>query len=145
MRHVETPVGLAAAGLATATAIALLAIALGPHPIGDYYAESDFYGGYAAGAQLIQHGRLDPSRYGVVGPVYEIALAAVGSLTSNLFVAATAISILSSVIVLLLWFTVMRKVAGYAAALTVTALLAVNSTGVFATRPRHDRVTGMSW
>ena len=128
MRHKRTRAGLAAALLATALAIALLAIALGPHPIGDYYAESDFYGGYAAGAQLIQHGRLDPSRYGVVGPVYEIALAAVGSLTSNLFVAATAISILSAVLALLLWFTMLRRLAGDAAALTVTALLAINST-----------------
>lgn len=122
------PVGLAAVGLATAMAIALLTIALGPHPIGDYYAESDFYGGYAAGAQLIQHGRLDPSRYGVVGPVYEIALAAVGWLTNNLFVAATAISILSAVVVLLLWFTVLRKLIDDGAALTVIALLAFNST-----------------
>src|SRR5262245_59561185 len=122
------PVTLAAVALTSATAIALLAIALGPHPIGDYYAESDFYGGYAAGAQLIQHGRLDPSRYGVVGPVYEIALAAVGSLTSNLFVAATAISILSAVVVLLLWFAVLQELTNDAAALSVTALLALNST-----------------
>src|SRR5262249_2642783 len=106
----------------------LLAIAQGPHPIGDYYAESDFYGGYAGGAQLIQHGRLDPARYGVVGPVYEIALAAVGWLTPNLFIAATAISILSAVAVLLLWFMVLRKLAGDGAALTVAALLAVNAT-----------------
>jgi 4-amino-4-deoxy-L-arabinose transferase-like glycosyltransferase len=109
-------------------AIALLAIVLGPHPIGDYYAESDFYGGYAAGAQLIQHGRLDPSRYGVVGPVYEIALAAIGALTGNLFVAATAISILSAVAALMLWFTTLRKLIDDAAALTVIALLAFNST-----------------
>src|SRR5262245_9098432 len=122
------PVTLAAVALTSATAIALLAIALGPHPIGDYYAESDFYGGYAAGAQLIQHGRLDPARYGVVGPVYEIVLAAVGLLTRNLFVAATTISILSAVAALLLWFAMLRKLAGDAAALTVAALLAVNST-----------------
>ena len=127
-KHQGSALGLAAVGLSLTLAIALLAIARGPHPIGDYYAESDFYGGYAAGAQLIQHGRLDPSRYGVVGPVYEIALAAVGSLTGDLFVAATAISILSAVIVLLLWFTVLAGLTDAAAALTVTALLAANST-----------------
>jgi tetratricopeptide (TPR) repeat protein len=128
VRRPGTRITLAAVGLAAATAIALLAIALGPHPIGDYYAESDFYGGYAPGAQLIQHGRLDPARYGVVGPVYEIVLAVVGWLTRDLFVAATAISILSAVAVLWSWFAVLRKLTGDAAALTVAALLAANPT-----------------
>src|SRR2546421_9528 len=58
--------------------LALLAMALGPHRIGDYLAETDFYGDYAKGARLIEHGRLLPSRYGVVGPVYEITLGLVG-------------------------------------------------------------------
>src|SRR5262249_37453216 len=122
------PVTIVAVALTSATAIALLAIALGPHPIGDYYAESDFYGGYAAGAQLIQHGRLDPSRYGVVGPVYEIALAAVGLFSRSRVVAAPAIWVLSAVAVPLLWFAVLRKLTGDVAALTVAALLAVNPT-----------------
>ena len=43
-----------------------MAFAFVLHPVGDYYAESDFYGGYAAGARLIQSGHLDPSRYPVV-------------------------------------------------------------------------------
>src|SRR5260370_42616396 len=33
--------------------VALLAMALGPHAVGDYFAETDFYGDYAKGAQLI--------------------------------------------------------------------------------------------
>jgi len=49
-------------------ALALVALALGPHRIGDYYTESDFYGGYAPGALQIQAGHLDAGRYGVVGP-----------------------------------------------------------------------------
>src|SRR5438128_4413883 len=55
---------------------AWLAIVWGPHRIGDYWAESDFYGGYVEGARAILRGQLDPSRYSVVGPVYEIVLAA---------------------------------------------------------------------
>src|SRR5215475_10454788 len=57
--------------------IALLVIALGPHKVGDNFAETDFYGGYADGARALQRGRLDPARYGVVGPGYEVALALV--------------------------------------------------------------------
>src|SRR5438876_349593 len=59
-------------------AAALLYIALVPHRVGDYFAETDFYGDYAKGARLIQSGRLVPSRYGVVGPAYEVARALVG-------------------------------------------------------------------
>lgn len=130
MRHPPRwhPSTIAVLALAMATGACLLAISLGPHPIGDYYAESDFYGGYAAGARLIQHGRLDPARYGVIGPVYEIVLAAAGLTIRNLFAAATAISILSAMAALLLWFAVMRRLAGDAAALAATALLAVNAT-----------------
>ena len=50
-----------------ALAAVLIAMALGPHRVGDYFTESDFYGAYADG-WLIQRGRLVPSRYGVIGP-----------------------------------------------------------------------------
>jgi hypothetical protein len=58
--------------------VALLAMVLGPHRVGDYMTETDFYGQYAQGARLIQHGHLEPARYGVVGPGYELALALAG-------------------------------------------------------------------
>ena len=82
--------GAAIIALATAT---LLGVALFLHPVGDYYAESDFYGGYAAGARQVQHGILDPHRYVVVGPVYEVALALLGGLTRDLFLAGKLISV----------------------------------------------------
>ena len=56
--------GVVIAGLAAA----LLAMVFGPHRVGDYFTETDFYGAYAGGARMIQHGRLIPSRYGVIGP-----------------------------------------------------------------------------
>jgi len=78
-------------------AIVLLGAALGPHRIGDYFAETDFYGDYARGAGLIQHGRLIPARYGVVGPVYELTLALVGFLIRDLFLAAKLISVAAAI------------------------------------------------
>src|SRR5262245_63404299 len=90
--------------LALVLVTALLVVALGPHRIGDYSTETDFYGGYAQGARLIQHGRIIPTRYGVVGPGYEAALALVGLIVRNLFTAAELISIVSALAVVLLWF-----------------------------------------
>src|SRR5258706_10597996 len=66
-----------AVAVAVLFGIALLAMELGPHRIGDYFTETDFYGGYADGARALQRGQLDPARYGVVGPVYDVALALV--------------------------------------------------------------------
>src|SRR6185503_10596465 len=88
---------------------ALLALALGPHRVGDYFTESDFYGAYADGARLIQHGRLLPSRYGVIGPGYEVALAMVGFVVRDLFLAAELLSILSTLVTALLWFDLARR------------------------------------
>jgi len=118
----------AARAIAVVTGLALLAIVIGPHRIGDYYAESDFYGGYAEGARMIQHGRLDPGRYGVVGPGYEAALALIALVTRNLFAAAEAISIGGAVGALLLWFALVRRRAGAPLALVTVALLAANPT-----------------
>src|SRR5207249_2116284 len=90
---------LARAALAVAIllGVALLAMVFGPHRVGDYFTETDFYGGYAEGARAIQHGHLDPARYGVVGPVYDLALALAGSAVRDLFLAAELLSLLSAV------------------------------------------------
>src|SRR5262245_12820544 len=79
---------LVAWGVAAVYLIAVMAMILGPHKIGDIFAETDFYGGYADGARGLLHGKIDPSRYGVVGPGYEWALALFGALIPNLFLAA---------------------------------------------------------
>ena len=108
--------------------LALVALALGPHRVGDYYTESDFYGGYAPGALRIQSGHLDASRYGVVGPVYDAVLALVGRLTGGLFAAAQAISIASAAGALLLWYALLRRRSGAPLALAALAFLATNAT-----------------
>jgi hypothetical protein len=104
----------------------LLAIALGPHRIGDYFAETDFYGDYARGAQLIQHGRLIATRYGVVGPVYEMTLALVGFLARDLFLAAKLISVAAAAASLLLWFRLLARRADTRVALLAILFIATN-------------------
>jgi tetratricopeptide (TPR) repeat protein len=118
-----TPAGLAALGIGCA---AVLAMALWGHPVGDYHAESDFYGGYAAGARLIQHGHIEPGRYPVVGPLYEFALALFGFLFKNLFLAAKLLSALAACTTLALWFVLLRRAASATTALWGVALLAAN-------------------
>jgi hypothetical protein len=113
--------------LAAALAVALLAMTFGPHVVGDYFTETDFYGGYAEGARAIQRGHLDPSRYGVVGPGYEIALALVGFVVRDLFLAAGLIAALSSVTTLALLADLLRRRAGGAAALLAALFLATNA------------------
>src|SRR5512144_3215042 len=82
-----------AALLAALFAAALLAMVAGPHKIGDYMTETDFYGDYARGAQMVQHGKVVPARYGVVGPGYEVTLALAGFIVRDLFVAAQLLSV----------------------------------------------------
>ncbi len=89
--------------IAALLAIGLIAMVFGPHRIGDYFTETDFYGGYAVGARLLLSGRLDPSRFGVVGPGYEVMLAAAGLIVRDLFLAAQLLSVAATV--LTLWFT----------------------------------------
>jgi tetratricopeptide (TPR) repeat protein len=117
-----------ASAVVAATAVALIAVALGPHRVGDYYTETDFYGGYGPGARLIQRGVFDASRYGVTGPAFEALLALLGFLIRDLFVAAEVISIASALAALWLWFTLLRERVGGATAAWTTALLAVNAT-----------------
>jgi len=118
---------LAVGALALALGLGLLFMILGPHRIGDYMAETDFYGAYAEGARLVQHGHLIPSRYGVVGPGYEVLLALVGFVVPNLFVAAELISLIATVLTVLLWFALLRRRADARVAFAAAALLAVNT------------------
>ena len=108
-------------------AIAALAFIVGPHQLGDYMTETDFYGAYAQGARLVQRGILDPSRYGVIGPGYEVALGLFGFLVPNLFLAAELLSLLASLAVLLLWFRLVRRRASAMAACLMVLFLAVNA------------------
>jgi len=113
--------------LAAALTATLLAVALGPHRIGDYSTETDFYGAYADGARMIQHGRLDPARYGVVGPVYELTLALVGLVVRDLFTAAEMISIAGAVGTLLLWFHLLARRSSTRLALFAALFMASNA------------------
>jgi hypothetical protein len=125
----EPPAWCGAAGwlVVAGAALTLGWIAFRLHVVGDYATESDFYGGYAEGARLIQRGRIDFSRYPVVGPGYEVALALVGFLVRDLFTAARLISVGSAVGTLLLWRAIVRRLAGADVALWTIAFLAVNA------------------
>jgi tetratricopeptide (TPR) repeat protein len=90
--------------------------------------ETDFYGQYARGARLIQHGHLEPARYGVVGPGYELALAVAGLAVRNLFLAAGLLSLASTSLTLLLWAALLRRRAGAPAALGAVLFMATNAT-----------------
>jgi tetratricopeptide (TPR) repeat protein len=111
----------------SALAVALLATILGPHRIGDYYTETDFYGSYAAGARLIQQGRLIPSRYGVVGPGFEVMLGLAGFLVRDLFLAAELLAGLGTAAMVLLWFLLLRRLADARLGLLATLFLATNA------------------
>jgi hypothetical protein len=100
---------IAALALVAALFIASVLAIAGPHRVGDYFTESDFYGAYARGARLIQHGQLVPSRYTVVGPGYEIALAVAGFAIRDLFRAAQLLSALSVAGIAWAWFVLLRR------------------------------------
>lgn len=113
--------------LLIALIFALQFVIHGPHSIGDYFTETDFYGAYAAGARLIQHGVLDPSRYGVIGPVYEIVLALVGFVIRDLFLAAETISAAATALTLVLWYEILERRAGARVALIAALFIATNA------------------
>ena len=115
-----------ARGLLAAFAATLLWLALARHTVGDYGAESDFYGGYAAGARAIQQGTWDVGRYVVVGPGYEAVLALVGGVIPDLFTAAKLISVASAVGALGLWFALLAGRVGPGPSLWVLAFLIAN-------------------
>jgi hypothetical protein len=106
--------------------VALLLVAMLDHPVGDYFTESDFYGGYAEGARLVQRGVLDPARYVVVGPVYDLLLALVGAVTRDLFTAGRLLAVASASVTLAVWGALARRwLGGAAAAAALVALLAL--------------------
>ena len=111
--------------LAAAT-LALLWTALRLHRVGDYFTESDFYGGYAEGARAIQQGHVDPTRYSVIGPLYEFVLALVGSLAGDLFLAGRLISVAAACGTLWLWDRLLRRRLSPVTGLALVALLAAN-------------------
>jgi len=113
--------------LTGALVVALIIVVAGPHSIGDYFTETDFYGAYADGARLIQRGVLDPSRYGVIGPVYEVVLALVGFVIRDLFAAAEMISVASAAATLLLWFAILERRIGARVALLAALFVATNA------------------
>jgi tetratricopeptide (TPR) repeat protein len=117
----------AAWALVAAFGAVLLAIVLGPHRVGDVFTETDFYGSYGLGARALQAGHLNPSRYGVVGPVHEISLALVGFVVRDLFLAAELLSAASALVALLLWHRIARARAGALPALLAVAFLAANA------------------
>jgi hypothetical protein len=108
--------------------LALAVVAFRLHPVGDYFTESDFYAGYAPGARGIQHGVFDVARYGAYGPVYEVALAAAGAASGDLFVAARLLSLASAIALLLLALRVTDRLFGPAAGFWLVLLVALNAT-----------------
>jgi hypothetical protein len=120
----------AAYAVIAAFAAALAFMIAGPHPVGDVFTESDFYGAYGLGARALQHGHIDPSRYGVVGPVYEVLLAVLGLPARSpdaLFLVAELIALASMSAALVLWFRIVRARLGALAGLVATLLLASNA------------------
>jgi len=106
-----------------------LVIALGFHPIGDHYTESDFYGAYANGARRLLAGHLDPTRYGIYGPVYEWLLAGAGAIGLELFFAAKLLAVVSAAVVLASTWAMVAASLGRGAARW--AILLVAATPVF--------------
>lgn len=102
-------------------------LAFGLHVVGDYFTESDFYGGYAEGARMVQQGHLDPARHGVYGPLYEIVLALVGYVARDLFTAARLLSIASSATTLALTFVLLARRTRPAVGLWTVAFLGANA------------------
>ena len=117
----------AAFALAALFAAALLAMVAGPHKIGDYMTETDFYGDYARGARMVQQGRIVPARYGVVGPVYEVTLALAGFIVRDLFLAAQLLSVAAMTGALLAWFFLLRRRVGARVALLGVLFTATNA------------------
>lgn len=124
----DRALSIAAWAVAGALLVALVALIAGPHSVGDYFTESDFYGAYAQGARALQHGHLDPTRYGVVGPGYEVALALAGFVVRDLFLAAELLSALATTAILMLWFAIVRRLADARLALGAVLFLATNAT-----------------
>jgi 4-amino-4-deoxy-L-arabinose transferase-like glycosyltransferase len=117
----------AAWALVGAYLVATLVMVFGPHRVGDVFTETDFYGSYGPGARALQEGRLDPSRYGVVGPLFEILLAAAGFVVRDLFLAAELIAAASMTAALAFWWSLVARRVGPGAAFLTALFLASNA------------------
>jgi tetratricopeptide (TPR) repeat protein len=115
----------AARGVVALAAIALGVVAFAAHPIGDHFTESDFYD-YALGGRGITRGHLDFSRYGVIGPVYELLMSVPALLGLSSFAFARALSVAAATATLGCWLEILRRRLGDVAGLVGVALLAVN-------------------
>ncbi len=122
-----------AAGFALAAlAVALLLVARGPHRIGAFDVESDFYGGYAQAANAMRQGHLLneagrlPAVFGFVGPLYPALLALGGLAFGDLFTAAELLSAVACVAAVACWFLLLRRRASTGLALVIVLLLAAN-------------------
>lgn len=115
-----------------AFAAVLAVIVVGPHRIGAFDVESDFYGGYAPAALALQHGHLLgadgklPAVFGFVGPLYPLLLALGGLALGDVFRAAEWLSVVAGVAAVVFWFLLLRRRAGGELGLVVVLLLASN-------------------
>ena len=100
------------------------------HPVGDYFVETDFYGGYAPGVRAFWSGGLDPARYGVVGPVYEVVLALLSLTRVDLFRLAQFLSLAATALTLVLASGWARDRFGRGAGWITALLMATNPTVV---------------
>jgi tetratricopeptide (TPR) repeat protein len=100
------------------------------HPVGDYFVETDFYGGYAPGVRALLSSGLDPARYGVVGPVYELTLGLLSLTRIDLFRLAQFLSLASSALAILLLSGWMARRFGRGAGWITALLVATNPTVV---------------
>lgn len=114
-------------GVVALFAAAALAMVFGPHRVGDVFTETDFYGGYGPGARMLLAGRIEAGRYGVQGPLFEFAIAALGLVVRDLFVAAQLVAVAGMTAALACWRTLIARRVGAGAALVAVLLLALNA------------------
>lgn len=121
--------GVSAEQLCLIIALAYLVIvtplAVHYHRIGDYGAETDFYGGLVQEARQFAQGDFPIGNY--KGPVYGISLALVARLIPDYFTAAVMLSVLSAALVLLLTSRTLLRLFGPEAAILTTLVVATNA------------------
>ena len=117
----------AAWGTIAIYAATALVMVLGPHRVGDVFTETDFYGSYGPGARMLQHGHLDASRYGVVGPLFEMLLALAGFVVRDLFLAAELIAVAAMTTTLVCWHSLLSRRVGPAVGLLAVVFMASNA------------------
>ncbi|HDS73903.1 MAG TPA: hypothetical protein ENN56_00030, partial [Firmicutes bacterium] len=95
-------------------------------PVGGYGVETDAFAGYLPDAAKLLNGSFT-TLDGFKGPGYHIAVAAVGLIVRDLFLAAKLIAIVSASAVLLLTFRLVRAFLGAKAAWITFAVIATNA------------------